>query len=195
MIVVYINLGPNETSQYRKDYTPYSVEGNSQGPNMDSVTLRKTHFKLGDHSSGYATTQQDMNKNIDGTKTFQIAKLDDALKNDLRKSHFIMGNHEPVYQTIFQQEYFDKSKRNQNKAADSENIEKALRSHNYILGSDKVVYKSETQEKYIAPKLNEKAQQKISTHELQQSHYKFGTSSESWATTSQINFGPKVYKL
>jgi hypothetical protein len=160
---------------------------------MDSVTLRKTHFKLGDYQSGYATTQQEMNKNIDGTKSFEIAKLDDAIKNDLRKSHFIMGNHEPVYQTIFQQEYYDKSKRNRNKAADSENIERALRSHNYSLGSDKVIYKSETQEKYTAPKLNEKVQQRISTHELQQSHYKFGTNNDPWTTTSQTNFGPKVY--
>jgi hypothetical protein len=135
----------------------------------------------------------DQNKNIDGTKTYSVAKLDDALKNDLRKSHFIFGNDAPKYQTISQQEFNDKSGLKYNGRADAHEIERSLRSHNYILGTDKPNYKSETQDKYIAPNMDNCRQaQKVSTHELQKSHYVFGTNPDVWNTTSQAAFYPKV---
>jgi hypothetical protein len=135
----------------------------------------------------------DQNKNMDG-KPRAVAKLEEGLLNDLRKSHFIFGNDNPRFQTISQQEYNDKTGLHNNDRADAHRIERSLRSHNYVLGTDKPAYKSETQDKYTAPSMdNSRQAQKISTHELQKSHYVFGTNPDSWNTTTQAAFGPKVF--
>lgn len=41
------NQDRNTVSQYQNDYKEHNNGSNKYGPNMDSVTLRKTHFKLG----------------------------------------------------------------------------------------------------------------------------------------------------
>ena len=131
---------------------------------MDSVTLRKTHFKLGkyiflnknkgDYANPYTTSVMEQNKNIENNKrSISVAQLDPKLKEDLRKSHFIMGNFEPNYKTVFQSEYYDKSNPGSNNKVQAHNIERSLRSHNYILGSDKPDYKSETQAKFVTPSM------------------------------------------
>ena len=121
---------------------------------MDSVTLRKTHFKLGDYRNPYSTTTNEQNKNIQNKRSMTVATLDEGLKNDLRSSHFILGNFDSHYQTISQQEFYDKSRQGGPGGVDFKNIEKGLRSHNYVLGNDKPDYKSETQAKYVTPKFD-----------------------------------------
>jgi hypothetical protein len=157
---------------------------------MDSVTLRKTHFKLGDYKNPYHTTTMEQNKHII-TAARQIATLDQNLKNDLRSSHFILGNSEPSFRTIFQQEFYDKTKMSQKSDVNFKAIEKGLRSHNYVLGNDKPDYKSETQAKFTVPPRQQVEKQKISTHELQKSHYNFGNDKNCWVTTHQQSFYPK----
>ena len=158
---------------------------------MDSVTLRKTHFKLGDYKNNYQTANMDQSKDV--FSATGPNPLDEALKNDLRKSHFILGNFDPNYVSTNQREFFDKSKINPNSRADSEKIERALRKHNYVLGDDKLDYKSETADKFQFPVYDyrQRQEQKVSTEQLQQSHYVFGTNNDPWVTTQQRDFGPK----
>lgn len=167
---------------------------------MDSVSLRKTHFKLGDYRNPYTTTVMDQNRNIENKRPFSVATLDPNVKNDLRKSHFILGNQEPTYTTVNQSE-FNNKQGNINpmqEDANAKKIEKALRSHNYVLGNDKPNYKSETQSRYINPLqqgnnrvMTAQPTKKISTHELQKSHYVFGNHNDPWLTTQQMCFAPK----
>ena len=159
---------------------------------MDSVTLRRTHFKLGDYKNGYHTSTADQNKEIEGGRARSIATLDESVKNDLRRSHFILGNHEPNYNTIFRSEFFNKSDLKDHSMTNAKTIEKSLRNHNYVLGNDKPDYKSETQAKYITPSGSFFSQEKkISTGELQKSHYIFGNNQDPWATTTQCSYYPK----
>jgi hypothetical protein len=173
---------------------------------MDSVTLRKTHFKLGDFNNPYTTSTMDQNNNIENKRSVSIASLDYDVKNDLRKSHFIFGNSEPNYTTMSKSEFYNKSNIQTTNpfysGANAKSIEKALRSHNYILGNDKPEYKSETGAKYISPieqlSSNNNSQftkiqpeKKISTYELQKSHYVFGNNSDPWITTQQMCYNPK----
>jgi hypothetical protein len=52
---------------------------------------------------------------------------------------------------------------------------------------------SETQDKYTTPSMDNSLQaQRISTQELQKSHYVFGTNKDPWNTTNQSTYGPKV---
>jgi hypothetical protein len=193
--LLYIKLDRNYSSQYRQDYPEHKLNG-LDGPQMDSVLLRKTHFKLGDYNSTYNTTTMDHNKNIEKGNVQAVANLDINVKNDLRKSHFILGNFEPSYNTIFRQEYYNKSDLKDNSAVNSKTIEKQLRSHNYVLGSDKPDYKSETQAKYTVPIGGQmRNEHKISTHELQKSHYVFGNNYDPWATTSQASYCPKEMQM
>lgn len=183
----------NYLSQYRHDYPPRPLEGR-WGPNMDSVTLRKTHFKLGDYQNPYSTTSMEQSKPIlqEGA---QPAFLDENIKADLRRSHFIFGNNEPNFQTQTQREYYDKSKLNNRDNIDFKNVERGLRATNYVLGDEKPDYISETAAKFTKPVLlpgdRMNPENKISTAQLQQSHYVFGTNKEPWVTTQQLSFGPK----
>jgi hypothetical protein len=166
---------------------------------MDSVLLRKTHFKLGDYKNPYSTTSMEQNKNIENTRSRSIATLDQNVKDDLRKSHFILGNFEPSYKTVFQTEFYNKANNNLvNPDLNAKAIEKVLRSHNYVLGSDKPEYKSETAAKYVAPDMSNRnlnGGQKISTQELQKSHYVFGNNADPWATTQQLSYNPKSLEM
>ena len=75
---------------------------------MDSVTLRQSHFKLGDDINKYITSSMDQSEGIENHKQVN-AVLDQKAKNELRKSHFIFGNFEPNYNTTFRREYYNKS--------------------------------------------------------------------------------------
>ena len=67
---------------------------------MDSVTLRQTHFKLGDDINKYQTSSMEQSDGIENHK-MDKSKLDQTAKNELRKSHFVLGNFEPNYNTTF----------------------------------------------------------------------------------------------
>lgn len=122
------------------------------------------------------------------------AKLDEEVKNDLRRCHFRLGNNPPNFLTEFQQEYYDKSKMNPKDNVDFKDIERKLRQTSYVLGNDKPDYMSEFKERYTKPDLSKmgiEPNKKISTAELQKSHYTFGTAYEPWTTTQQVSYVPK----
>jgi hypothetical protein len=151
-------------------------------------------MKFGDYANSYSTTSNDQNKNMETGKIYPVASLDINVKNDLRRSHFILGNTEPNYNTIFKSEFFNKYDLKDKNAISSKSIEKELRKHSYILGNDVPDYKSETQAKYIAPiGYNLTNENKISSHELQKSHYVFGNYNDPWGTTSQASYYPKEF--
>lgn len=160
---------------------------------MDSVSLRRSHFRLGDYRNDYGTTATDQNKMIDGTKRYDAAKLDPSLKNDLRRSHFTLGNFKTDLQTINQREYIDKSKDRPRQNSFGDHI-KTLRSHNHKLGNAMPEYLSETQHKFSKPVLdaNILGKQNISTKELQRSHYQFGNDNVNYSTTMQSSYIPKI---
>ncbi len=162
------------------------------GANMDSVTLRQTHFKLGDDKNPYQTSSMAQSEGIENVGKC-YPSLDEAAKNDLRKSHFILGNFEPNYNTTFRREYYDKSNLFPKDNLDFKNIERKLRSQNYELGTDKPDYISETAAKYTKPdmNLNKNGPNRVSTAMLQQSHYVFGTNNAPWVTTHRRAFTPK----
>ena len=159
---------------------------------MDSVTLRQTHFKLGDDINPYQTSSMDQSEGIEKAGKCNPS-LDQKAKNDLRNSHFIFGNFDPNFNTTFRTEYFDKSKLVPKDNIDFKNIERKLRSQNYELGIDKPDYISETAAKYTKPNmdLNKNGPNRVSTAMLQQSHYVFGTSNTHWNTTHRRAFTPK----
>jgi hypothetical protein len=185
-----LKLGKSYDSQYRRDYLPHSVMADQA--NMDSVTLRKTHFKFGDYKTPYSTSLMDQNRNIENGRARSVIASDQSQKKDRTQSHFILGNSDSSYTTVFRTEYYNKGLNNKDNPLNSKAIEKTLRSHNYVLGNDVPDYKSETQAKYVLPQgytvQNEK---KISTAELQKSHYIFGTNDSQWATTSNSSYVPK----
>lgn len=116
---------------------------------MDSVTLRKSHFKLGDFNTSYNTSVMEMNKNIDSNKTNVPATLSKDVKDDLRRSHFKTGNFNPSFQTMSASQFTDKSR--EIVPADlsaSKGIAKSLRQHNYQLGNFQPNYTSETGAKF-----------------------------------------------
>jgi len=136
----------------------------------------------------------EQNKRIENGINRPIASLDLNVKNDLRNSHFIVGNFEPSYNTVFRSEFYNKSNIKDNSVINLKTIEKQRRGHNYILGSDKPNYKSETQDNFTAPTpkgFQTQDEHKISTHELQKSHYMFGNSNDCWSTTAQSSYYPK----
>jgi hypothetical protein len=159
---------------------------------MDSVTLRRSHFNLGDEIKRYRTSSMDQSEGIENYKS-PPATLDENLKNELRKSHFVLGNFAPNFNTSFRREYYDKSKMLPKNGTEFSKIERKLRSQNFEFGSDKPDYLSETASKYIIPPLNNanNNQNKVSTALLQQSHYVFGNSNAPWNTTSRREFTPK----
>ena len=159
---------------------------------MDSVTLRQTHFKLGDDKNPYQTSSMAQSEGIEKVGKC-YPSLDENAKNDLRKSHFILGNFEPNYNTTFRREYYDKSNLFPKDNVDFKNIERKLRSQNYEFGTDKPDYISETAAKYTKPdmNLNKNGQNRVSTAMLQQSHYVFGTNNVPWVTTHRRAFTPK----
>ena len=177
-------------SQYRHDYPPKLADKNTA--NMDSVALRKTHFKLGDDKNPYQTSSMAQSDGIEKVGKCNPS-LDEEAKNDLRNSHFILGNFEPNYNTTFRTEYYDKSNLMPKDNLNLKNIERKLRVQNYEFGKDKPDYISETTAKYTKPDLNsiKNGDNKISTAMLQQSHYVFGTSNEPWTTTHRRAFTPK----
>ena len=159
---------------------------------MDSVTLRQTHFKLGDDINKYQTSSMEQSDGIENHK-MDKSKLDQTAKNELRKSHFVLGNFEPNYNTTFRREYYNKSGSVPKSKTDFFNIERKLRTQNFQFGTDKPDYLSETAAKYIIPPINKEdsKQNKISTAMLQQSHYVFGNSNVPWNTTHRREFTPK----
>ena len=160
---------------------------------MDSVALRQSHFKLGDEVNPYETTSMIQSNNIENAGPCNSA-LDEALKNDLRRHHFVFGNDNPNYNTEFRREYYDKSSFNPANQTDFYAIERKLKTQNFDLGNYKPDYLTETAEKYTKPQINPedlKNQQKISTAELQQSHYVFGTQPGNWNTTFRASYTPK----
>ena len=70
---------------------------------MDSVTLRRAHFNLGDDKNPYQTTSMEQSKQI-FDQSAKPAFLDENIRADLRRSHFIFGNNEPNYITQTQRE-------------------------------------------------------------------------------------------
>jgi hypothetical protein len=190
----HYNLGNDEwnyLSQYRHDYPPYPFEG-QYSRNMDNVTLRRTHFKLGDYINPYTTTANEQSKCL-LEQGFKPAMLDENVKNDLRRSHFVLGNALPDSQTIYKEEYYDKSAHAKPDAGvDFKNIERKLRATSYVLGNDVPDYISEHADRYKTPPLNGNVGgQTISTGKLQQSHYVFGNDKDPWITTQQENYVPK----
>ena len=159
---------------------------------MDSVTLRHTHFKLGDDINKYQTSSMEQSEGIENHK-MDPGNLDQTAKNELRRSHFVLGNFAPNYNTTFRREYYDKSSSMPKNKVDFFNIERKLRTQNFQFGTDKPDYLSETAAKYIIPPINKEddKQNKISTAMLQQSHYKFGNSNVPWNTTHRREFTPK----
>ena len=159
---------------------------------MDSVTLRQSHFKLGDDINKYVTSSMEQSEGIENHKQAN-AVLDQKARNELRKSHFIFGNFEPNYNTTFRREYYNKSSSLPKNKVDFANIERKLRTQNFQFGTDKPDYLSETAAKYIIPNINKEdnKQNKISTAMLQQSHYVFGNSQVPWNTTNRREFTPK----
>ncbi len=177
-------------SQYRKDF-PTHIQKTDHA-NMDSVTLRRTHFKFGDYKTGYNTSLMEQNKEVENGRARSVAVLDPKVKNDLTRSHFILGNSDSSYSTVFRTEFYNKGLNKQDKALNSKTIEKSLRSHNYVLGNDVPDYKSETQAKYVLPKgYTSQSEKKISSVELQNSHYIFGTNENHWTTTANSSYYPK----
>ena len=176
-------------SQYRHDYPP--KKSDNTGANMDSVTLRYSHFKLGDDKNRYQTSSMEQSEGIENHK-MDKSKLDQTAKNELRKSHFVLGNFEPNYNTTFRREYYNKSSSLPKNKTDFFNIERKLRSQNFQFGTDKPDYLSETASKYIMPpKIENDKPNKISTAMLQQSHYVFGNMNVPWNTTHRREFTPK----
>ena len=159
---------------------------------MDSVTLRQSHFKLGDDQNKYITSSMEQSDGIENHKQSSAA-LDQKAKNELRKSHFIFGNFEPNYNTTFRREFYNKSSSLPKNKVDFFNIERKLRTQNFQFGTDKPDYLSETAAKYIIPSSNfeENKQNKVSTAMLQQSHYVFGNHNVPWNTTNRREFTPK----
>lgn len=159
---------------------------------MDSVTLRKTHFKFGDYKTPYNTTLMEQNRDVEKARGISVAVLDPNVKKDLTKSHFILGNSDSNYTTVFRTEFYTKDLSKQDNNMNSKTIEKSLRSHNYVLGNHVPDYKSETQAKYVLPQgYTSQNEKKISTAELQKSHYIFGTNDNNWMTTSSSSYCPK----
>ena len=97
----------------------------NQGANMDSVTLRETHFKLGDDKNKYQTSSMEQSEGIENYK-MDKSSLDQTAKNELRKSHFVLGNFEPNYNTTFRREYYNKSSSLPKSKVDFFNIERKL---------------------------------------------------------------------
>ena len=159
---------------------------------MDSVTLRKTHFKLGDYKNQYLTSTGDHNKEIEGGRARSVATLDPSVMADLRSSHFTLGNFQPEYNTIFRSEFYNKTDLKDKSTVNSKTIERQLRKQNYVLGNDVPDYKSETQAKYAMPIMtNFRNEKKISSSELQKSHCVFGNDQDAWQTTSQSSYFAK----
>lgn len=122
---------------------------------------------------------------------YRAVSLDQKVKDDLRKSHFIFGNNDPSYKTTSQQTFYDKTKMHNVLNVDFKGVERGLRATNYVLGDDRPDYVSETQDKFRIPKETDRVGQKVSTAQLQQSHYVFGNCTDPWVTTQQVSFGPK----
>ena len=159
---------------------------------MDNVTLRNSHFKLGDDKNNYQTSSMAQSDGIENAGKC-TNPLNQQTKNELRRSHFVFGNFDPNFNTTFRSEYYDKSKAlsGRNKT-DFQSIERKLRSQNFEFGTDKPDYLSETAAKYIIPPIDKDGnKQKVSTAMLQQSHYVFGTSNAPWNTTHRREFTPK----
>lgn len=156
---------------------------------MDSVTLRKTHFILGDHRSNYSTTLQEQNKYVK-PEGIPVVGLNADLKNDLRKSHFNLGNHKTSFVSCTKADYVPKKSNVEIK--DLSDVGKSLRKHSHVLGNNLVDYKSEMQSKFQNPLTSGKQKQVVSTAELQKSHYSFGSSNPSWSTTTNSSYGVKV---
>jgi hypothetical protein len=158
----------------------------------DGVTLRQSHFQLGNDPNAYQTTsmaQSDGIENIGPCKT----SLDENVKNELRKSHFVIGNFDPEYNTKYRSEYYDKSHMIPKDGIDTKSIERRLRSENYNFGNEKTDYLTEMAAKYTKPVIdpNDKMKHGISTSALQQSHYVFGTQGANWNTTHRASYTPK----
>lgn len=177
-------------SQYRHDYPPKRAE--STGSIMDNVTIRKTHFKLGDDVNPYQTSLMAQNEGIENVGVV-CPSLNQVTKNELRKSHFKFGNFDPNFNTTFRTEYYDKSSMVPRDNLDFKEIERKLRSQNYELGNDRPDYLSETAAKYTKPNISkyDLQNQKVSTASLQQSHYVFGTAGANWNTTHRVSYTPK----
>lgn len=156
---------------------------------IDSISLRKTHFVLGDNKTNYITTNHELNKNVE-PKGRPVTALSNAVKSDLRKSHFTLGNFQPNYVPSSKAEFTNKGVMTNPQEAYDKNS-KNLRKHSHILGDNPISYKSEMQSRFVNQTAGAKAQQPVSTAELQKSHYVFGSSDDPWKTTSQLSFGAK----
>ena len=176
-------------TQYRRDYPPKWSQGKAIG---DSVTLRQSHFKLGDDPNLYQTTLMAQSDGIENAGPCKSA-LDEEAKNNLRKSHFVIGNFDPEYNTKYRSEYYDKSSMIPRDNLDTKLIERRLRSQNYNFGNEKTDYLTEMASKYTKPIIDPKnrLKQSVSTSDLQQSHYVFGTQGANWNTTHRVSYTPK----
>lgn len=180
-----LSLAKSTISQYKQDYTP--KKGETKTANMDSVTLRKTHFILGDNNTNYNTSQIEQSKFVD-PKGQPMTMLSAETRADLRKSHFSLGNFQPTYLSSTKSEYTNKGLLNNNNSIEAS---KYLRKHNHVLGSDEPVYQSEMQSRYNNPNQVGFQKQVVSTAELQKNHYVFGCNNDPWKTTSQTSYCPK----
>ena len=179
----------NPETTYTNQFPPKM--SSKDAPQIDNISLRKTNFILGDDNPPLETNQMIETAPLENYPP-QRNNLDENLKNDLRKSHFILGNYEPNYNTTFKAEYYDKS----NYAPiniDYKKIERKFRDQNFNFGTDNNDYMTETQAKFKQPNINKDdlPNQKISTKELQNSHYKFGIFPSDYNTTHRISYPPK----
>ncbi|MCQ2815721.1 MAG: hypothetical protein MJ252_00495 [archaeon] len=146
---------------------------------------------MGDYELPYRTSSMEQSSQIleNGTKAYHPQS-----RMELQKSHFTLGNFDPNYNTEHIRQYYDKSASSQLENPDYKRIERGLRAHNYVLGDDKPDYVSETAAKFTAPEVKPEDfgnKQKISTAELQQSHYVFGTFNQPMITTQRRDYQPK----
>ena len=170
----------NYLTQYKHDYPPYPLD--SLSPLGDSVSLRKSSFKLGDYICPYTTTTGEQSKSI---LYGSPAKLDLNVKNDLRRSHFHLGSNKPDLISEYREEYYKKPFEKNNE------MKNDLRRTNYVFGSDFNDYLTEHNDRYTVPKLPIVSENTINTAMLQKKNYNFGNDKSPWISTQNHDYVPK----
>jgi len=153
------NDNPDNTTQYRDTYTPKPLDlAANNDPN-----LRKSHWGLGGCGDPVplSTTYKDAY-----VGEGEPAVLDANTKNDLRKAHFNYGNNPPDLNTVYRIEYTPKK-------ASYQPATKPPESANYVPCGAVTDYLPEYKARYTTPPLT-KVAPKVSTADLQKSHYNFG---------------------
>jgi hypothetical protein len=103
------------------------------------------------------------------------------------KSHFILGQQETNYQSEYKRDFTERKG-----IPVLQSLSHNLRSHNYSMGNEPVTYISETQDKFISPRIDKSTLNVINRNNLLDSNYKFGTDDTNWTTSVQAAYFPKV---